>query len=143
MRYVWQLVEEKDRPVLTVSPEKSALDAAHLLDTHHIGALVVVRDEQIVGIISERDILRRVVVRQRDPARTSVAEIMTSPVRTCSLQDTLDEVRTVIRNERIRHVPVVDSGRIAGIISIGDLNLVTERTQAETILYLEQYMYQP
>jgi len=108
----------------------------------HVGALVVTRTDDVVGILSERDVLRRLVVPRLDPASTPVRSIMTSPVITCAADTPLDDIRALVRNRRIRHVPVMDGPRLIGMVSIGDLNIVTQRAQAETILYLEQFMYQ-
>ena len=105
MRYAWQLLEEKKRPVITISPDDSALRAAQLMNDAHVGALVVTRGDDVVGILSERDVLRRLVVPRLDPASTPVRAIMTCPVITCSSDTPLDDIRALVRNRRIRHVP--------------------------------------
>ena len=143
MRTISQLLAEKPGPVAVVSPGDTVLRAVELLDEHHVGALVVTRGETVVGIFSERDLVRRVVVRRLDPAGVRVEKVMTTPVFCCQSGTTLDEVRTLMRQKRIRHVPVVDEGHLVGIVSIGDLNIVQQRIQEETILYLEQFIYRP
>jgi CBS domain-containing protein len=144
MRTIGQLLNQKGNKVVTVRPEETVLDAAEVMNEHHIGAVVVTRDgDDVVGIFTERDILRRVVAERRDPVQTRVREVMTSTVACCSPNTPLDEVRALMRNRRIRHVPVVEEGRLVGIVSIGDLNIVNEQIQEETIQYLEHYMYRP
>lgn len=137
---VSEIVESKGARVVTTTPHATVLDAASLMNTHHIGALVVLDEGHVVGIITERDILTRVVARQRDPSTTSVGEVMTERVVVCEARTTLDEVRHVMRDRRIRHVPVVESGRLAGMISIGDVNLAENETLASTVRDLEAYI---
>jgi CBS domain-containing protein len=135
------ILEKKGPHVVSIGREATVLDAAKLMNEHRIGALVVTHGEKVVGIFSERDILNRVVARQRDPATTPVREVMTSPVACCTPQTTRAECRNVMRNRRIRHLPVVKDGRLVGIISIGDIQEVTEAEQQETIRYLHEYLY--
>ena len=94
----------------------------------------------MVGIFTERDVLRRIVAEQRDPATTALADVMTSQVAFAAPHTTLDEIRRLMRKRHIRHMPVLDRRRIVGMISIGDLNKAEHDGQAETIKYLEQYM---
>ena len=143
MHNVNRLLEEKGRNVITTTPDASAFDAAKLMTGHRVGALIVMVGERVVGMISERDLMERVVVAGRDPAKTHVGEIMSTPVVCAKSNSTLDDVRAVIREKRIRHVPIVDEGKLVGIVSIGDLNLVQAKVHEETILYLEQYIYTP
>ena len=144
MRTVGQLLDQKGRQVVTVGLEWTVLEAARLMDEKHIGAVVVTRGrgDEVAGIFSERDLMRRVVVQGKDPGKVRVADAMTPNILTCDGETALDEVRTLMRRERVRHVPVVNHGRLDGIVSIGDLNVVHEKVQAETIHYLEQFMYQ-
>lgn len=134
--------------VLTIGPDDSVLDAARRMNERKIGSLVVTDDGtprgDVLGIITERDILTRVVAAERPPASTAVGRVMTSPVISCAERTTLDELRTVMREKHIRHVPVVsgnDPGSLKGMISIGDLNTAETEVLEETIRYLETYMY--
>ncbi len=135
-----QLTAIKGGAIASLPPQATVLEAAQLMNDRHIGSVLVTEGNQLVGIFTERDVLRRVVAEQRDPATTTVADVMTSPVACATPHTTLDEIRTVMRDKRIRHVPVVNGGAVLGMISIGDLNKAEHDGQVETIRYLEQYM---
>lgn len=127
--------------VVTVCPETSVLEAAVRMNEHRIGALVVVSDTgRPVGIFTERDILTRVVAEGRLPELVAIKEVMTRDPIACSPNTTMDEIRCVMRDRRIRHLPVVNDQGLVGLISIGDLNAAETRELTETVLYLEQYM---
>jgi CBS domain-containing protein len=119
------------------------LDAARLMDEKTIGALVVVDGDRVVGIFTERDLMRRVVVKELDPAEVKVREVMTGKVYCCTSKTSSDTIRNLLRERRIRHIPVVDDGQLVGMLSLGDLNYAKEKVQEETILFLEQFMYKP
>ncbi len=135
-----QLTAIKGGAIASLPPQATVLEAAQLMNDRHIGSVLVTEGNQLVGIFTERDVLRRVVAEQRDPATTAVADVMTSPVACAAPHTTLDEIRTVMRDKRIRHVPVVNGGAVLGMISLGDLNKAEHDGQVETIRYLEQYM---
>jgi len=144
MRIMGQLLDRKGRQVVTIAPDATVKDAAKIMSDHHIGAVMVVKsDGEIAGIFSERDVMRRVVAEGRDASRTQVREVMTTSVAVCTTKTSLDEVRTLMREKKIRHMPVVEEGKLVGIISLGDLNIVEEEIHIETIQYLEQYLYKP
>lgn len=143
MANVEKLLKQKGDGVVTMGCDASVLEAAMLMNDHHIGGVVVVADGKPVGIFTERDILARVVAAKRDPEHTQVREVMSTPVAVAGLQSSLDELREVMREKRIRHIPIVENDQLVGIVSIGDLNLIERQKQAETIRYLEQYMYKP
>ncbi|MBX3363410.1 MAG: CBS domain-containing protein [Phycisphaeraceae bacterium] len=140
MRLVKELIARKGEKVYTITPHASVLDAASLMNVHHIGSLVVVDEGEVVGIITERDVMTRVVARQRDAAHTSVGEVMTERVVVCASSTTIDELRQVMRERRIRHVPVVDAGELRGMVSIGDVNFAEQEVLTETIRDLEAYI---
>jgi CBS domain-containing protein len=123
-----------------LGPGATVLEAARLMNERGIGSVMVIDKDRLAGIFTERDVLRRVVAEQRDPAKTKLADVMTSPVACAAPQTTLDEIRQVMRGRRIRHVPVVNRKRVLGMISIGDLNKAEREVQVETIRYLEQYI---
>jgi CBS domain-containing protein len=137
-----QMLREKGSAVITVEPTATVLQAAERMNEHHIGSLVVTHDdERMVGIFTERDILRRVVAAGRDPATTPVGDVMTAAVACATPHTTLDEMKGVMREQHIRHLPVVDEAHhVLGMISIGDLNRTENGVQERTIKYLEQYM---
>ncbi|MHC4990743.1 MAG: CBS domain-containing protein [Planctomycetota bacterium] len=135
-----QILEQKHADLAWLPPAATVLAAAQLMNERHIGSVLVMEDDRIVGIFTERDVLRRVVAEQRDPATTVLAEVMTSPVAVASPQTTVHELQKVMRDKRIRHVPVVEGERVLGMISINDLNRVQHDVDVETIRYLEQYI---
>ena len=141
MHTVQQILETKGNAVFSITEDATAMDAAKVMNEHHIGALVVTRGEKVVGIFTERDILNRVVAQQRDPAGTVVRDVMTTPVACCAPGTSRAECRGVMRGRRIRHLPVVDDDRLVGIISIGDILQDEGAEQQETIRYLYEYMH--
>ncbi|MCA9283800.1 MAG: CBS domain-containing protein [Phycisphaerales bacterium] len=135
-----QLVSVKGESVAWLPPSATVLDAARLMNDRHIGSVVVMDDGHLVGIFTERDVLRRIVAAQRDPGTTRLSEVMTAPVAVAAPYTLLDELRAVVRERRIRHVPVVDGEHVLGMISIGDLNRIEQQVQQQTIMYLEQFI---
>lgn len=141
MPHVSTLLDKKASNEITGLPSSATvLEAARKMDARHVGAMLVIDNGQLVGIFTERDLMRRVVVAERDPASVTLEEVMTSPVA-CAGPDThVDEVRDVIRRQRIRHLPVVDDGKVIGMVSIGDLNRAQQEVSEQTIQYLEQFI---
>ncbi len=135
-----QFISLKGGTVASLGPGATVLEAALLMNERGIGSVMVIDNDRLAGIFTERDVLRRVVAEQRDPATTKLADVMTSPVACAAPHTRLDEIRQVMRERRIRHVPVVNAKRVLGMISIGDLNKAQYDVQAETIRYLEQYI---
>ena len=141
MARVRELLERKGEHVLTIGPAASVIQAALLMNEHRVGSLVVVEDGRVVGMFTERDVLQRVVAGRRDPEGTRVSEVMTAAVVCCPPETTVDEVRGVMRDRRIRHLPVVDAGgRLLGLISIGDLNAQLQAAQEQTVVMLTEYI---
>lgn len=139
------LTKKADRGVVaivTVTPEDRVLDAVKVMNDHRIGSVMVIdRDTgKMAGIFTERDLLTRVVAEHRDPEATRVADVMTKRVVCCSRDTSADELRTVIREKRVRHVPVVEDDRPIGMVSIGDLNMVHAQELEQTVQYLELYL---
>jgi CBS domain-containing protein len=142
MATVKELLVIKGSHVLSVAQEATVLDAALLMNDHRVGALVVTGAGRILGIFSERDVLRRIVAERRDPATTRVEEVMTREVVCCTPETSVDEARGSMKNRRIRHLPVVDGGQqLVGLISIGDLNAHQATAQEQTIHLLHEYLY--
>ncbi|HZU37349.1 MAG TPA: CBS domain-containing protein [Gemmataceae bacterium] len=141
MATVQDILAIKGSHVLSIGPEATVLDAAALMNDHKVGSLVVLLGGQLIGIISERDILTRIVVPRRDPGETLVQDVMTREVVCCQLHTRLEEARGVLKNRRIRHLPVVDDAqRLLGLISIGDLNAHEANDQERTIHILQEYI---
>ncbi len=137
---VRDVLRHKGTGVHTIGPGATALDAAAVMNRERIGSLVVVDEGSVIGIVTERDILTRVVAGERPPAGTPVVGIMTSPILTCSPETTLNELRATMRDRRIRHVPVMEGDRLAGMVSIGDITFAENETMSQTIHYLEAYI---
>lgn len=132
MRTVRQLLEAKSPTIHAIRPEAPVLDAIRLMAEAHIGAVLVMDGPRLVGILSERDYARKVVLQGRSSSDTPVSEIMTSNVLTTWSLDTSDRCMQKMTEHRIRHLPVIDGDEVVGIVSIGDLvKAVIEDQQAE------------
>lgn len=127
--------------IASVAPDTTVFEAAKRMNEAHVGSLVVLNGKgKILGIFTERDVLRRIVADSKDPKKTPVGDVMTKRVHTAPPETPLADLRTLMREKRIRHVPIVADGKLVGMISIGDLNAAEAKTLVETITYLEQYM---
>src|SRR4029434_1350194 len=118
---VKHLLERKGAQIYSVAPDTPVLDAIRLMAEKHVGALLVMRDAGLAGIISERDYARKVILLGRASAEPPVGQIMTSPVITVNPTHTVNECMQLVTDQRIRPLPVVDNGRVVGVGSIGDL----------------------
>jgi CBS domain-containing protein len=115
------VLRNKGASVATITPETSVSGLLTELTVHNIGALVVVSPDGLVGIVSERDVVRKLHELGADLLRRPVSEIMTTLVATCTPNDSVDSLSALMTEKRVRHVPVVVDGRLAGIVSIGDV----------------------
>jgi len=140
MLRVKYLLATRDSTVWSVSPQAPVLEAIRLMAAKHIGALIVVKDGDLVGIVSERDYARKVILMGHSSADLPVAEIMSSPVTTISPDDTVHRCMEICTERRIRHLPVVEKSRVVGILSIGDLVKAVIEEQQQTIDHLERYI---
>ncbi len=140
MQSVRELIAHKGGKVHTVPMTATVLEAAQVMNEARIGAVVVLDSGTMVGILTERDILTRVVAREAEPSRTPVSQVMTKEVLTCAPETRITEARQVMRERRVRHLPVVDQGQLLGMLSIGDLNLVENETLVATIRHMEAYI---
>lgn len=138
---VEDLLARKPRILHAIGPDEPVLEAIRLMAEHGIGAVLVLRDDAIAGIVSERDYARKVVLRGRASNATPVGEIMSSPVVTVSPQDDLDHCMRLMTERRIRHLPVTDGARVVGMLSIGDLVKAVIDDQRRTIEQLEAYIH--
>ena len=135
-----QLLEGKGSEVWSTSPNASVYEALQLLAEKNIGALVVLRDGELVGVVSERDYARKVVLHGKTSMKTPVKEIMTEEVITVGIGSTVEEAMALMTDKRIRHLPVVEGERIVGVVSIGDLVKAIMADQEFTIDQLEKYI---
>ncbi|MBV4538560.1 CBS domain-containing protein [Pseudomonas sp. BT-42-2] len=142
MKNVEELLKTKSQhqTVYTIGPDLSVLEALKLLAEKNIGALPVVENDQVVGIVSERDYARKLVLKGRSSAATPVSEIMTRDVLTVDPSKSLDHCMNLMTDRHLRHLPVVKDGKLLGLLSIGDLVKETIAEQASLIRQLEQYI---
>ena len=141
MPTVQDILARKGSEVISVKPGETVLKAAELMSERGIGGLVVTERSRLVGIFTERDILRRVVAQRRDPAVTRVAEVMTTPVTACAPDTSVDECAAMMTGKRIRHLPVVSGRDLVGVITIGDVLAFQVREQQATIDYMHHFMF--
>jgi CBS domain-containing protein len=137
---IGSLIGKKGGQVWSVAPTASVYDAIALMAEKEIGALPIVQDGQLVGIVSERDYARKVFLKGKASRETSVTEIMSSPVFSVTPSQTVEECMHIVTEQRFRHLPVVENGRIVGIISIGDLVNWVITEQKQTIHHLEAFI---
>lgn len=137
---VGTLLKRKTAEIWTTPPTASVYEAIKLMADKRIGSLLVTDRGRLLGIISERDYARKVVLQDRSSKDTAVSEIMTSPVTFVSLQHTISDCMRIITEKRIRHLPVMEDGAVVGIVSIGDLVNWIINEQQETIRHLEAYI---
>jgi CBS domain-containing protein len=142
MKTVKQLLQVKGGTVHAVAPESSVLDAIKLMAEKGVGALVVLDNGRLAGVVSERDYARKVILHGRSSQATAVRDIMTEKVCTVRSEQTIEDCMALMTEKRIRHLPVVDGGRLAGVVSIGDLVKEVIADREETIKQLESYIHQ-
>jgi len=137
---VKDILSEKGLKVWTISPDAKVLDALKFMAEKGVGALVVFDQDDIVGIISERDYARKVILKGRHSHDTTVRDIMAAPVYGVHLETTADECMALMTDKHIRHLPVCTDGKLAGVISIGDVVKAVIGQQKVTIENLENYI---
>ncbi len=137
---VGQLLTAKGTNVWTIAPDASVYDALRMLADKNIGALVVTENAKVCGIISERDYARKIILAGRDSRESTVADIMTTDVKTITRDRTISECMTTITEQHIRHLPVVEDDELVGLISVGDVVKAVIAEQAFLIQQLEQYI---
>jgi len=143
MKTVAQLLcikPEYNRNVHTIAPEQMVLEAVRTMAERNVGALPVVKDGVVIGVISERDYARKMVLKGRSSAGTPVRDIMNSPVITVDSRQSIEVCMGIITDNHLRHLPVVENEKLLGLLSIGDLVKSAIAEQADLILQLERYI---
>ena len=140
MRLVKHLQEGKSGAIFSIEPHKPVLEAIQMMADKYVGALLVMDGTQLLGIVSERDYARKVILRGRSSADTPVREIMSAPVLTVAPGDSVNHCMKLMTDKRVRHLPVVEGGRVIGMLSIGDLVKAVIDDQAEQLEHLQRYI---
>ena len=140
MSQVSEILDQKGHNVLRIEAGASVYEAVQRMVETNVGSLLVTEDGEITGIVTERDYLRRVAVDPGDDKETPVRAIMSSPVVVVTPETSIDECMALMTNRRIRHLPVVDAGEVAGIVSIGDVVKFKSREQSFEIQFLQDYI---
>jgi CBS domain-containing protein len=141
MKTIQQLLAtKKHQEVISIAPHRPVFDALVVMAEYEIGALMVLVGDKLVGIFSERDYAREVVLKGKSSKTTAVSEVMTANVISVKLGDTVEQAMTVMTEKRIRHLPVLDNTKVVGMLSIGDLVKETIAYQQGLIKQLESYI---
>jgi len=140
VKLVKHVLDRKGRRIIAVKPNDSVLEAIRVMAEQNIGAVVVMQDDQLLGIMSERDYARKVIVKGRASDTTPVSDIMTGDVLTTSDGETVNDCMEMMTERKIRHLPVVEGESVVGMISIGDLVEAIIADQQEEIEQLEHYI---
>ena len=140
MKLVKHLLDGKGRDVVSVVPDSTVLEAIILMADKAIGSLMVMVDNELLGIVTERDYARKVIIKGRSSKTTRVSEIMTTGVFTTSSTESVNDCMSLMTEKRIRHLPVLEGDRVIGMISIGDLVQAIISDQKEEIEQLENYI---
>jgi CBS domain-containing protein len=140
MATVSALLKHKGRVIYSVPPDAPVLEAIKLMAESGIGALLVMQRERLLGVVSERDYARKVILKGRSSSETLVSQIMSAPVLTVQPDQSVNDCMRIMTQNRVRHLPVVEGERVVGVLSIGDLVRAVVEEQQQTIEQLEHYI---
>lgn len=140
MLQVKQLLQQKGDQVHSIGPDEPVLAAIHSMADRFIGALLVMQDDALIGLVSERDYARKVILKGRSSRDTRVSEIMTAELVTVTPDDSVEACMQLCTNHHIRHLPVLEAGAVVGLVSIGDLVKAVIDLQSQKIEHLENYI---
>lgn len=140
MKLVQHLLDSKGREIISIVQNASVFDAIKLMADRAVGSLLVMDGDELQGIVTERDYARKVIIKGRSSESTPVADIMTTDLVTASVDQSVNDCMTLMTKRRIRHLPVIVDGKVAGLISIGDLVQAIISDQQQEIEQLEQYI---
>ena len=140
MKTVNQVLRVKGSQIFSVAPTDSVLHAIEIMASRHVGALLVMNQGTLLGVISERDYARKVILKNRSSHDTPVSDIMSSPAVSVTPDDTVHHCMQLMTDGRFRHLPVVKAGRVVGMLSIGDLVKAVIQEQSQQIEQLERYI---
>lgn len=140
MKRIQTLLKKKGYDVWSIAPDASVYDAIHLMAEKAVGALIVMDGQKLVGVISERDYARKIILEGRSSENTKISEIMSSEVITTGPDNRIEECMAIMTERRIRHLPVIDGDEVLGIISLGDLVKYIIAEQQFVIEQMERYI---
>ena len=140
MARVAELLKHKGHTIYSIEPDQPVLEAIRRMAEYGVGALLVMRAELLLGVVSERDYARKIILMGRSSSDTPVRQIMSSPVITVRTDQSVAECMQLMTERRVRHLPVVQTDRVVGVLSIGDLVRSVVAEQQQTIEQLEQYI---
>jgi CBS domain-containing protein len=136
-----QLLKHKGRVIYSVPPDAPVLDAIREMAEHGVGALLVMQGDKLMGVLSERDYARKVILKGRSSSETLVSQIMSTPVLTVKPDESINDCMRLMTERRVRHLPVVENDHVIGVLSIGDLVRAVVEEQKQTIEQLEHYIH--
>ena len=140
MKQVKHILETKPENIFSVSQETSVLDALKIMLNKNISALLIMDDNTLQGIFTERDYARKIILQGKSSKDTPMKEVMTSDLKTISPNDTIDHCMQIMSDLHIRHLPVIDGGKVKGMVSIGDVVKFIISDQKQTIAHLQSYI---
>jgi CBS domain-containing protein len=140
MKTVKQIVQNKSTAIYSVTPSTSVLDALQVMMDKNISALLVMEDEALKGIFTERDYARKIILQGKSSKETLISDVMTAHLETVGLNSTVDQCMQIMTDRHIRHLPIIEDGKVGGMISIGDLVKFVIEDQKQTIEQLQSYI---
>ena len=140
MKTVKHILQNKSNAIYSVGPATSVLDALQVMMDKNISALLVMEDHALKGIFTERDYARKIILQGKSSKETLIADVMTAHLETVSLNSTIDQCMQIMTSRHIRHLPIVEDGKVEGMISIGDLVKFVIEDQKQTIEQLQSYI---